>query len=74
VYGYADGAKTITAEIAREVVEDKANSIVFSNRKNPEALSKDSDIGKANTLSFDEEDAQNRELFRNLFSSLQAKR
>ena len=74
VYGYADGAKTITAEIAREVVEDKADSIVFSNRKKPDALSKDSNIGKANTLSFDEEDAANRELFRGLFSSLQAKR
>ena len=74
VYGYADGAKTITAEIAREVVEDKADSIVFSNRKKPDALSKDSNIGKANTLSFDEGDAANRELFRGLFSSLQAKR
>lgn len=74
VYGYADGAKTITAEIAREVVEDKADSIVFSNRKKPDALSKDSNIGKANTLSFDEVDDPNRELFRDLFSSLQAKR
>lgn len=74
VYGYADGAKKITAEIAREVVEDKADSIVFSNRKRPDAPSKDSNIGKADTLSFDEGDVANRELFRNLFSSLQAKR
>lgn len=74
VYGYADGAKTITAEIAREVVEDKADSIVFCNRKKPDALSKDWNIGIANTLSFDEGDAPNRELFRDLFSSLQVKR
>ncbi len=74
VYGYADGAKKITAEIAREVIEDKADSIVFSNRNKPDALSKDSNIGKANTLSFDEGNAPNRELFRDLFSSLQAKK
>ena len=54
VYGYADGAKKITAEIAREVVEDKADSIMFSNRKKLDALSKESNIGKVNTLSFDE--------------------
>ena len=74
VYGYADGAKKITAEIAREVVEDKADSIMFSNRKKPDALSEDSNIRKASTLSFDEGNAPNRELFRDLFSSLQAKK
>lgn len=74
VYGYADGAKTISAEIAREVVEDKADSIVFSNRNKLDALPKDASIGVVNALSSDEGDASNRELIRDLFSSLQAKR
>lgn len=76
VYGYAERADRIGAAIVRAVLQDKGDSILFATGKAPESVVQDVRvIEKERPISVpvEHEDPLHRDVYRDLFSSLQVK-
>jgi general secretion pathway protein A len=76
VYGYAVQAKRVDVALVREVVADKSDSVLFSQRRETRQI----DIRRSELqgeaacrLPFEDNDATAHEVLRDLFSSLRAK-
>lgn len=76
VYGYAERADRIGADIVRAVLEDRADSILFSPQDTSDPIVQDLkpiEAGFAISPPVEQHDSIERDLYRDLFSSLHVK-